>query len=120
MRVLRQRPIVLLRRSASRDRSGGLWALSLLTLSLMKVTLAAAPAGSRPPELIINREHPLIILYGPGTAELTVKCWQHLPADIKPYCVVTMDPAALDVAQRMESWRRMLDIVQPQRIPIAL
>ena len=61
-----------------------------------------------------------MILYGPGTAELTVKCWQHLPADIRPYCVVTMDPPALDLKQRLEGWSRMLREVQPHNIPIVL
>lgn len=80
----------------------------------------STPPGCRPPELVISREHPLIILYGPGSAELTVKCWQHLPADIRPYCAVTMDPSALDVNERLEGWRRMLRVVQPHQIPIVL
>ena len=96
------------------------WSVTPLLLTGMQMMLGAAPAGCKPPELTISREHPLIILYGPGTAELTIKCWQHLPADLKRYCVVTMDPAALDLGQRIESWRRMLRIVQRERIPIAL
>src|SRR5271165_4560148 len=48
------------------------------------------PPGCKPPELVISAEHPLVILYGPGSGALTVKCWQHLPADIRPYCAITM------------------------------
>jgi hypothetical protein len=78
------------------------------------------PPGCKPPELIISREHPLIILYGPGSGELIVKCWKNLQADIKPYCAVTMDPTSLDVKERLEGWRRMLRVVQPHNIPIVL
>ena len=49
-----------------------------------------------------------------------MKCWQHLPADIRPYCAVTMDPGSLDVKERLEIWRRMLRDVQPHNIPIVL
>ena len=86
----------------------------------MATRAAAVPQGCRPPELVINREHPLIILYGPGTAELTVKCWRNLPADIKPYCVVTVDPVSPKPRECMEGWRRMLRVVQKHNIPIAL
>lgn len=82
--------------------------------------LSAVPPGCKPPQLVISPEHPLVILYGPGTGELTVKCWQHLPADIRPYCAVTMDPGSLDVKERLEIWRRMLRDVQPYNIPIVL
>src|SRR2546428_13097950 len=82
--------------------------------------VSAAPPGCKPPELLISREHPLIILYGPGTGERTVKCWQNLPAAIKPYCAVTMDPPSLDLKERLEGWRRMLRAVQPHNIPIVL
>jgi hypothetical protein len=82
--------------------------------------LSASPSGCKPPELLISREHPLIILYGPGAAERTVKCWQNLPAALKPYCVVTMDPPSLDIKERLEGWRRMLRVVQPHNIPIVL
>ena len=78
------------------------------------------PPGGKPPELVVSREHPLIILYGPGSGELTVKCWQNLPADIRPYCAITMDPPALDVNQRIEGWRTMLRVIQPHDIPIVL
>ena len=81
---------------------------------------STVPPGCKPPELMISREHPLIILYGPGTGELIVKCWQNLQSDIRPYCAVTMDPPALDVQERLEGWRRMLRIVQPHNIPIVL
>jgi len=80
----------------------------------------ASPPGCKPPELVISREHPLVILYGPGSGELIVKCWQNLPVDIRPYCAVTMDPPALDVNQRLEGWRKMLRAVQPHDIPIVL
>jgi hypothetical protein len=83
-------------------------------------TVASAPAGCKPPELVISPEHPLIILYGPGTAELTVKCWGNLPADLRPYCAVTMDPPALDLDQRLEGWRRALRVLQPHDIPIVV
>ena len=82
--------------------------------------LSAVPEGCQPPELIISRQHPLVILYGPGTAELTVKCWQHLPGDIRPYCAVTMDPASLDLKERLDSWSRSLREVQRHNIPIIL
>jgi len=49
-----------------------------------------------------------------------VKCWQHLPADIRPYCAVTMDPPALDLKQRLDGWSRMLREIQPHNIPIVL
>ena len=96
--------------------------LLLALLCLLKTACMAGyvPAGCQPPELVISREHPLIILYGPGSGELTVKCWQNLPADIRPYCAITMDPPALDVNQRLEGWRRMLRVVQPHHIPIVL
>jgi len=81
---------------------------------------ASVPPGCRPPELVISPEHPLIILYGPGTAELAVKCWGNLPADLKPYCALTMDPPALDLGQRLEGWRRALRVVQPHNIPIVV
>ncbi len=97
-----------------KDFLAGAFALVLLHDAL------AIPPGCKPPELTISREHPLIILYGPGSAELTVKCWRNLQADIKPFCVVTMDPTALDVSDRLESWRRMLQIVEKEGIPIAL
>src|SRR5262245_29014594 len=64
------------------------------------------PPGCKPPELRISSEHPLIILYSPGTGERTVKCWQNLPSKIKPYCAVTMDPSSVDVKERLEGWRR--------------
>ena len=96
--------------------------LVLTLLCFLKPTGMAGfvPSGCKPPELVISREHPLIILYGPGSGQLTVKCWQNLPADIRPYCAVTMDPPALDVQQRLEGWRRMLRVVQPHHIPIVL
>jgi hypothetical protein len=81
---------------------------------------SSIPPGCKPPELVISREHPLIILYGPGTGELIVKCWSNLQSDIKPHCAVTMDPTALDVKERLEGWRRMLRVVQPHAIPIVL
>ena len=95
---------------------------AVLLLSLLPETraLSGIPAGCKPPELVISPEHPLIILYGPGTGERTVKCWQHLPADIRPYCAVTMDPFALDLKQRLDGWRHELRHVQPQHIPIVL
>ena len=92
----------------------------LLVVSLRYDAECSVPAGCKPPELVISREHPLIILYGPGSGELTVKCWQNLPLNIKPYCAVTMDPSSLDVKERLEGWRRMLRIVQPHNIPIIL
>ncbi len=95
-------------------------ALLLLSVWSQLNATAAVPPGCQPPELVISREHPLIILYGPGTGELTVKCWQNLPADIKPYCTVTMDPSSLDVKERLEGWRRNLKAVQPHDIPIVL
>ncbi len=82
--------------------------------------LCAVPEGCRPPELVISPQHPLVILYGPGTAELTVKCWQHLPMDLRPYCVVTMDPASLDLKERLDSWSRSLREIQRHNIPIVL
>src|SRR6266496_6683666 len=94
--------------------------ITLLLAALQTSHGSSIPPGCKPPELLISREHPLIILYGPGTGELTVKCWQNLPSDIKPYCAVTMDPTALDVKERLEGWRRMLRIVQPHNIPIVL
>lgn len=94
--------------------------VALLSLVLPGTPVSAVPPGCKPPELVISREHPLIILYGPGTGELTVKCWQNLQADIKPYCAVTMDPSSLNVRERLEGWRRMLRVVQPHNIPIVL
>ncbi len=96
------------------------WMAILLIVSLRYSAECSVPAGCKPPELVISREHPLIILYGPGSGELTVKCWQNLPSNIKPYCAVTMDPSSLDIKERLESWRRMLKIVQPHNIPIVL
>jgi hypothetical protein len=104
--------------SAVRGVAHLLWALMCF---LEPVGLAdVVPPGCQPPELVISREHPLIILYGPGSGELTVKCWQSLPADLRPYCAMTMDPPALDVGQRLEGWRRLLGVVQPHDIPIIL
>ncbi len=94
--------------------------LALLLMLPQFNATAAVPSGCKPPELVISREHPLIILYGPGTGELTVKCWQNLPADIKLCCAVTMDPSALDVTERLEAWRRNLRVVQRHKIPIVL
>jgi hypothetical protein len=88
-------------------------------LSHYKV-VGSLPPGCKPPELKVSREHPLIILYSPGTGERTVKCWQNLPSKIKPYCAVTMDPSSLDVKERLEAWRRNLRVVQPHNIPIVL
>lgn len=82
--------------------------------------VSAVPPGCRPPEIQISAQHPLVILYSPGSGERTVKCWQHLPADLKPYCVVTMDPPSLDVQERLAGWRKMLAEIQPHNIPIAL
>ncbi len=96
----------------------GLWLL--VALWLARPSLATPPPGCRPPELAISREHPLILLYGPGTGERTVRCWAHLPPDLKPYCVVTMDPPALDLEARLTGWRAMLRVVQAAGIPIAL
>ena len=79
----------------------------LQVVSLRYDAECSVPAGCKPPELVISREHPLIILYGPGSGELTVKCWQNLPSNIKPYCAVTMDPSSLDIKERLEGWRRM-------------
>ncbi|MBI3853482.1 MAG: hypothetical protein HY298_24810 [Verrucomicrobia bacterium] len=98
----------------------GVWIVALLLSWLQVDALAAVPPGCKPPELLISREHPLIILYGPGTGELTVKCWGNLPADIKPYCAVTMDPPGLEIKGRLEGWRKMLRVVQPHNIPIVL
>ncbi len=95
----------------------------MIALSFAASAMSAAssvPPGCKPPELVISAEHPLIILYGPGTADLTVKCWQNLPADIRPYCVMTMDPTALDINERLAGWRRMLQVVQQHHVPIAL
>ena len=44
--------------------------VELLPLLLGIEALFATPAGCKPPELVISPEHPLIILYGPGTGEL--------------------------------------------------
>src|SRR2546423_7403349 len=82
--------------------------------------VSAIPPGCKPPELVISREHPFIILYGPGSGEMIVKCWRNLQPDIKPYCAVTMDPPGLELKERLEGWRRMLRIVQPHNIPIVL
>jgi hypothetical protein len=92
----------------------------LTSLLAWNGAMATVPPGCKPPELVISPEHPLVILYGPGSGELTVKCWQHLPADIRPYCAVTMDPASLDLQERLDIWRRMLRDVQPHNIPIIL
>ncbi len=97
-----------------------IFVLALLSLLFVTGVIPASPSGCKAPELVISPEHPLIILYGPGTGERTVKCWQHLPADIRPYCAVTMDPPSLDVKERLEGWRRMLRQVQPHNIPIVL
>jgi hypothetical protein len=97
-----------------------IWIMVLLAIFLQRSAQCALPPGCKTPELIISREHPLVILYGPGSGELTVKCWQNLPANIKPYCAVTMDPSSLDIKERLEGWRRMLRIVQPHNIPIVL
>jgi len=103
-----------------------LWRIALvalvkcLTLLVHYEAECSLPPGCKPPELIISREHPLIILYGPGSGERTVKCWQNLPPKIKPYCAVTMDPSSLDVKERLEGWRHLLRIVQPHNIPIVL
>jgi PAS domain-containing protein len=78
------------------------------------------PTGCKAPELLISRDHPLIILYSPGSAERTVKCWEHLPASLRSYCVVTMDPPALDLGERLAGWRRMLKTVQAHDVPIVL
>jgi len=94
--------------------------VGLSLFMLCECTAASVPPGCKPPELKITREHPLVILYGPGTAELTVKCWRNLPADIKPYCVVTMDPVSPKPKECMEGWRRMLRVVQAHKIPICL
>ncbi len=104
------------------DRLRSLWVWIVagsLVLSGYSV-VPAVPSGCKPPELVISREHPLIILYGPGSGEMIVKCWQSLQADIKPCCAVTMDPPALDLKERLEGWRRMLRVVQPRNIPIVL
>ena len=103
-----------------RKRATLLCVLSLLCCAPRLGAAPGVPPGCRPPELSISREHPLIILYGPGTAERTVRCWRNLPADLKAYCVVTMDPPALDVAERLAAWRRLLRVVQPHGIPIVL
>src|SRR3974390_2311440 len=79
----------------------------LTSLLTWNGAMATVPPGCKPPELVISPEHPLVILYGPGSGELTVKCWQHLPADIRPYCAVTMDPASLNLKERLDIWRRM-------------
>src|SRR5439155_13924500 len=92
----------------------------LLQVGLWYSAECSLPPGCKPPELLISREHPLIILYGPGSGELILKCWENLQADIKPYCAVTMDPTSLDVKERLEGWRRMLRVVQPHNIPIVL
>src|ERR1039457_5269962 len=98
-------------------------ALGIAAVSLLLAwnqAVSAVPPGCKPPELMISPEHPLVILYGPGSGELTVKSWQHLPAEIRPYCAVTMDPGSLDLKERLEIWRRMLREVQPHNIPIVL
>ena len=96
-----------------------LW-LAVLCASAAADVAEVVPPGCKPPELVISREHPLIILYGPGSGELTVKCWQNLPADLRPYCVLTLDPPALDINQRLEGWRKNLREVQRHNIPIVL
>jgi hypothetical protein len=101
-------------------RIGFLPLLLSLVFSSPEKAECSLPPGCKPPELRISREHPLIILYSPGTAERTVKCWQNLPSKIRPYCAVTMDPSAVDVKERLEGWRRMLRVVQPYNIPIVL
>lgn len=81
--------------------------LAALALSLVwNQAASAVPLGCKPPELVISPDHPLVILYGPGSGELTAKCWPHVPADLRPYCVVTMDPGSLDLKERLEIWRR--------------
>jgi hypothetical protein len=109
--------------AAAQYRSTQIVAVLLLTLRCFLAPVCMAdfvPSGCKPPELVISNAHPLIILYGPGSGELTVKCWQSLPADIRPYCAVTMDPPSLDISQRLEGWRRMLGVVQSHDIPIVL
>ena len=94
--------------------------LVLLPFLLRDSAVSAVPPGCQPPELVISRDHPLIILYGPGTGERTVQYWRRLPEDLRPYCAVTMDPPALDVKERLAGWRSMLRVVQPHDIPIVL
>ncbi len=101
-------------------RTAAILLLTLLCFLKPACMAGFVPPGAKPPELVISREHPLIILYGPGSGERTVKCWQNLPADIRPYCAITMDPPALDVNQRLEGWRTMLRVMQPHDIPIVL
>jgi hypothetical protein len=113
-------PTYLLHRTKGFLRTGSMVVSALLVLLSPYHADGSLPPGCKPPELMISREHPLVILYSPGTAERTVKCWQNLPANIKPYCAVTMDPASLDVKERLEAWRRNLRIIQPHNIPIVL
>jgi hypothetical protein len=103
--------------------SARLLALVATALLLVPSSLAAEspfPPGCKPPELIISREHPLVILYGLGDAARAVKCWGNLQADIRPYCVLTMDPPSLDIPERLAGWRRMLAVMQQHQVPIAL
>jgi hypothetical protein len=89
-------------------------------LAVLNCALASVPPGCKPPELVITREHPLIILYGAGPAELIVKQWEDMQPDIRPYCVVSLLPSSLDIRERLELWRRSLRVLQKHRIPIVL
>ncbi|MBN1352479.1 hypothetical protein JXJ21_23980 [candidate division KSB1 bacterium] len=77
----------------------------------------------------ISREHPLIIMMAPHHGELTPEengeyiadAWrQHYPDELKPYTVVQIEERVLDYEKRMELFRRRLNVLAQNEIPIAL
>jgi len=88
--------------------------LAVLTLAPCAVCL---PRGARPLETRISPEHPLIILYSPGSAEDLVRSYRALEPDIKPYCMVHAEERYTP-GNRLENLRRFLRAAQQNHIPI--
>lgn len=92
-------------------------ALLLAICLVLAAPASALPPGARPLETRISPEHPLIILYSPGTAEGMVRAWEGLEADIRPYCMYHVEwqyrPGGED-----QGLRAILAAAQRRRIPL--
>ncbi len=87
---------------------------------------SALPADAKPPRLKISREHPLIIWQGSNTdgVEVNVKNiindWNHLPEDLRPYCIFQIECRYLDQEHRYERFVAILEQLQAAGVPTCL
>ncbi|MFH1741190.1 MAG: hypothetical protein ABIH23_19480 [bacterium] len=106
-----------------------MYRLPFLILSLVILPIIGAaealPPDAKPLRITISREHPLIIFQGRvirhSEPALIINDWkQHVPDDLKPYCVFEIEVRDLDLERRYSTYIAVLDRLQEANIPVCL